>query len=173
MNDFPQYETERLILKPTTEQDAQFVFELLNMPKWIQNIGDRNINTVEDAKEYIVQKMLPQYKKLGFGNYTIIRKSDGIKMGSCGLYDRKGLEGVDIGFAFLPNFEGKGYAFESANKIIEIGIHQFGLTQISAITSKENKASQRLLGKLGLRYKGLITLPNDNEELILYQIEMN
>ncbi|MDX1828666.1 MAG: GNAT family N-acetyltransferase [Lutibacter sp.] len=171
MNQYKIFETERLILKPTSEEDAEFIFELLNTPKWIKYIGDRNIKTVKNARDYIKTKMLPQLKKLGYSNYTLIRKADNCKIGTCGLYDREGLEGVDIGFAFLPEYERKGYAFESANKLKNVAFNKFGLTHINAITTKNNISSQKLIEKLGLELNGTTKLPNDDEELLLYKIE--
>jgi len=165
------FETERLLLKPTSEEDAELIFELLNTPKWIKNIGDRNIKTVESAKNYIKTKMLPQLKRLGFCNFTIIRKVDNYKLGTCGLYDREGVEGIDIGFAFLPEYERKGYAFESVNKLKNVAFNEFGLTVINAITVKDNISSQKLLEKLGLKLEGTTKLPNDDEELLLYKIK--
>lgn len=102
-------ETERLRLRSTSEEDADFVYRLLNSPQWLKYIGDRKVYSIEDARGYIQKKMLPQLERLGHSNFTVIRKSDGARMGSCGLYDREGLEGVDIGFAFLPEYEGQGY----------------------------------------------------------------
>jgi len=86
-------------------------------------------------------------------------------------YDREGLEGVDIGFAFLPEYERKGYAFESANKLKNAAFNEFGLTHINAITTKNNISSQKLLEKLGLKLNGTTKLSNDEEELLLYKIE--
>lgn len=169
MSPYKSFETERLILKPTSEEDAPFVFELLNTPKWIQYIGDRNVHSVEDAKEYIKTRMQHQLEKLGYSNYTVIRKSDGVKLGICGLYDREGLEGIDIGFAFLPEHERNGYAFESANKLKRAGVEEFGISQIKAITTKDNIASQKLLERLGLQFKKTVLLPNEDEELLLYE----
>jgi [ribosomal protein S5]-alanine N-acetyltransferase len=170
MNKYKTFETERLVLSPTSEGDAEFVFSLFNTPKWLKYIGDRNIRSVEDAKEYIKNKMLPQLERLGFANYTLIRKSDQKKIGICGLYDREGIEGYDIGFAFLPDFEGNGYGFESANKLKQVAFHEFGIHEIVAITTKDNITSQKLLEKLELRLTGFIKLPNDDEELLLYKI---
>lgn len=161
-------ETERLILNPTTLADAEFIRILYNSPKWIEFIGDRKLNTVKDAENYIETKMLPQMERLGYGNYTIIRKSDGKKIGSCGLYDREGVNGIDIGFALLPDFEKKGYAFESVNYLKEIALNDFKLNQISGITSKRNKSSQDLLMKIGLKFEKNIVLPNETEEILLY-----
>ena len=163
-------ESDRLFLRPTVVEDAEFIYRLMNTPKWKKYIGDRKIHTIKDARSYIEDKMMPQLRKLGFGNFTVIRKSDGEKIGSCGMYDRPGLEHFDIGFAFLPEFEQNGYAFESASKILSFARDQLNFDHLLAITSKENKASQNLLVKLGLHYEGFITLPNDDEELLLYSI---
>ncbi|MGA8855003.1 MAG: GNAT family N-acetyltransferase, partial [Christiangramia sp.] len=89
------FETERLTIRPTALEDATFIFELFNSPKWLQFIGDRKIRSVENAKNYISERMHPQLQKLGFSNYTIIRKSDNLKIGTCGLYDREVLNGID------------------------------------------------------------------------------
>jgi len=166
---YKSFETERLIIKPTSIEDAEFILGLMNTPSWIKFIRNRGINTVSESKVYIKNNMLPQFKKLGFGNYTVVRKSDNAKIGSCGLYDREGIEGFDIGFAFLPQYEGMGYAFESSNKLKELAITIFGIYKISAITTKGNTNSQKLLGKLGLHYIKVIRIPNDDEELLLYE----
>jgi len=164
------FETERLILKPTSEEDASFVLELLNTPNWIKYIGDRNVKSLEQATDYIKTRMLPQREMLGYSNYTLIRKEDNCKIGTCGLYDREGVEGIDIGFAFLPEYEGKGYGYESANKLMQVAFNEFGLTEISAITIKENISSQKLLEKLGLKLIGTTRIPGDDEELLLYRV---
>lgn len=168
LNQYKSFETERLLLRPTSVEDAEFIFELQNSPKWLQHVGDKNIRTVEDAEIFIREKMLPQLQRLGYSNYTLIRKTDHQKIGTCGLYDREGIEGIDIGYAMLPEFEGKGYAFEAAQKIKTVAFDDFGQKVISAITSKENLPSQKLLEKLGLRLTGTKILPNQEKELLFY-----
>lgn len=164
------FETERLELHAVTKADASHQLAIMNTPKWLKNIGDRKVYTEEAAANYIAKKITPQFEKLGFGNYKVVRKSDGQFLGNCGLYDRPGIEGVDIGFAFLPAFEKKGYAFESAQKLKEEAFSNLGINTISAITIPANISSQKLLEKLGLRFVKMIRLPNDDEELMFYQI---
>lgn len=163
------FETARLILRPTQEEDAAFIRELLNTPKWMKYIGDRKVKTVEEASEYIKIKMLPQLERLGYGNYTLIRKSDQHKVGTCGLYDREGLEGIDIGYALLPEYERKGYALEAASKLKEVAFAEFGVSEINAITTHNNTFSHKLLEKLGFKRMGTTRLPNDEEELLLFR----
>ena len=170
--EFKTFETERLILTPTQAADAEFIFELLNSPKWMQYIGDRNVKSVEEAENYIKNRMLPPLEKNGFSNYTVQRKTDLAKIGTCGLYDREGLDGVDIGFAFLPKFEKQGFAFEAASKLLCEAKNSFGLKTVTAFTTKDNYSSQKLLEKLGLKKSGFIRIPNDEEELLFYKIEL-
>jgi [ribosomal protein S5]-alanine N-acetyltransferase len=167
---YKYFETERLWIRPTTIHDSEFILELMNTPKWIEFIGDRNLHTVKDGEQYIKNKMLPQLERLCFSNYTLIRKLDEVKVGCCGLYDREGVEGVDIGFAFLPAFENQGYGFESANRLIQAAKNDFGLKSVSAITSKNNFASQKLIEKLNLKLVGTTILPNEIEEILLYRV---
>ncbi|MFD2518750.1 GNAT family N-acetyltransferase [Salinimicrobium flavum] len=163
------FETERLFLRPVLEKDASVVLQILNTPKFRKFVGDRQVRTELEAASYISTKMLPQLKKLGFGNYAVIRKQDGVLLGTCGLHNREGLEGVDIGFAFLPQYEGQGYAYESAVRLKQAALEDFGIKQILGITSKVNFASQKLLEKLGLKFERMITLPHDEEEILLYR----
>lgn len=169
--EYTSFETNRLLLRPTNEEDANFLLELMNTPKWHKYIGDRNVRTREQALTYIREKMQPQLERLGFSNYTVIRKHDQQKIGTCGLYDREGLEGIDIGFSLLPAYENQGYAFEAANRLKEAAITDFGLTNINAITTKTNQASQNLLTKLGLRQTGTRIVPGDKEELLFYELQ--
>ena len=171
MGTYKTFETDRLLLKPTALKDAEFYFRLFNTPKWLQFIGDRGIRTVADAEKYIRIRMFPQLKRLGFCSYTLFRKVDMEKIGSCGLYEREGLEGVDIGFAFLPEYEKQGFAFEAANRLKQAAFEDFRLPFLNGITLAENLNSQRLLEKLGLKYRSKVKLPDDDEELLLYRLE--
>ncbi|MCU7614482.1 GNAT family N-acetyltransferase [Chryseobacterium sp. GMJ5] len=163
------YETERLIIRPMAVEDADLILELYNMPKFLQFIGDRNIQTLLDAENYIKAKFLPQIERLGYGNYLIETKEDNQKIGGVGIFEREGLDIADIGFSLLERFEGKGYAFEAAQKVKSIGMDEFGLQKISAITTKDNVSSQKLIEKLGLKFQRFVILPNEDEELMYYE----
>lgn len=164
-------ETERLILQLVNIEDAEFILELYNSPNFIKFIGDRNLRTVKDAENYIKEKFLPHVVKYGFGSFVILRKSDLKKIGNVGIYMRDGLNVPDIGFSFLPQFEGKGYGFEASKKLMEVAFSEFDLKKISAITTKENISSQKLIEKLGLKYQSIVHLPDDAEDLLYYETE--
>lgn len=172
MASLQQYSTERLRLVPTDLVDAPFLLELMNSPKWLKYIGDRGISTIKDAEAYITNTMIAQRLKLGFATFTLVRKNDGVKVGTCGLYEREGLDEKDLGYALLPQFEGKGYALEAAKEICTLAKSSFCLTKLQAITTEANLASQHLLKKLSFVQTGTIRLPNDETQLLLFTLEL-
>ena len=160
-------ETERLVLRQFTFEDADFILRLLNEPSFIQNIGDRGVRTLEDARSYILRVPIASYEKNGFGLYLVILKESGKSIGMCGLIKRDQLEDVDIGYAFLPEFWSKGYAVEAALAVKEYARDVVGLKRLIAITDPENEASIRLLEKIGLRFEKMVRLSEDDIELKL------
>ncbi|MFF0827059.1 GNAT family N-acetyltransferase [Brevibacillus sp. NPDC003359] len=164
-------ETDRLILRWQTAEDADFVLKLMNEPSWIRFIGDRGLRTTEDARNYILNGAVAMYESHGFGLYLAELKEGNVPIGLCGLIKRDSLEDVDIGFAYLPAYWGKGYAYEAASAVLVHGKEVVGLKRIVAITAPDNASSAKLLKKIGLHEKGLITLPNDAEELTFFAIE--
>lgn len=141
----------------------------MNTTKFIKYVGDRGLRSEEDALKYIRYKMVPQFEEFGFGSYSLIRKNDEVKIGTCGLYNRPGVEGVDLGFGLLPSFEGMGYAREAAEVLLNAARESFQLKEVKAITSESNFDSQKLLQKLGFKKAGMINLPPDNEEVMLFE----
>ena len=166
---FKGLSTKRTEIKPTLVQDAAFIFDLLNSPKWKRFIGDRELNNIEDARDYIRYKMLPQLAQDGFSNNTIRLKS-GEKIGVCGLYKRPGLNHADIGFALLPQWERKGYGLESSKALLDRAFKELGFKKLAGITNLENQASQKLLTRLGLKSIGSTILPGEEEELLLFEM---
>lgn len=164
-----KYSTSRLELVPFTEEFSEFLLELYNIPTFIKYIGDRNLRTLDDAKAYIQNRFLPQFEKLGFGNYVVILKENNKPIGGVGIFEREGLEVLDIGFSFLEEYEGKGYAFEAASELMKKIEEDFGLTKVSAMTTEDNFSSQKLIQKLGLKYQKKIKPFTDDEELLYFE----
>jgi len=160
--------TERLILREANPSDKHFFYELLNSPKWIKYIGDRNIKTLKNAEDYISDKLINSYKTNGYGLYVYELKDSHKPIGICGFIKRDYLDSEDIGFALLPEYERKGYTYEISIAVLNYGVKKLGITKIYAITTKENVASQELLKKLGFNFKSIIIEPDTNEEILLF-----
>jgi RimJ/RimL family protein N-acetyltransferase len=161
-------ETERLVLRRLTVEDSKFILEILNDTLWLRFIGDKGVRTLDDAREYILKNPIAMYERLRFGLYLVELKEKGVSIGICGLIKRDSLEDVDVGFAFLPKFRGKGYAYESASAVMMYGRRTFGLTRIVAITTPDNYGSAKLLKKLGLSFERMIKLSDDSKSVNLF-----
>jgi [ribosomal protein S5]-alanine N-acetyltransferase len=161
-------ETERLVLRRFSNDDAEFILKLLNEPSFVRNIGDKGVRTIADALLYIQTGPVASYERFGFGLYLAELKETGDSIGLCGLIKRESLTDVDVGFAFLPSFWSKGYAFEAASAVITYGRDVLGIGRIVAITSPENSGSIKVLEKLGLRFERMISLSEDEPELKLF-----
>lgn len=142
-------ETERLRLRYVREDDWAFMLSLVNQKCFIENINDKNVRTEQQAKAFIKESAFDSYEKYGFGPYVVELKETGIAVGLSGFYQREVFEHPDIGYAFLSDYHGKGYAREAAHATLEIGKNQCGINKVLAITLPSNKSSNNLLTKVG------------------------
>ena len=161
-------ETERLILREIAIEDAEFLLRLLNEPSFISNIGDRNVRTIEDAERYALNGPITSYEQHGFGLYLVVLKETGEAIGICGLVKREAFADADIGYAFLPEYWGKGYAIEATAATKSYAFEQLGQRRLLAIVNPENESSIRLLKKLGLGFTRMVRMSDDAPEICLY-----
>jgi RimJ/RimL family protein N-acetyltransferase len=164
-------ESERLFLRPLTLEDAEFILQLLNTDGFIKYIGDRNVKTIGQANNYLLSGPLKSYETNCFGLSLVELKTGRTPIGMCGFLKRDYLDHPDIGFAFLPDYTGKGYAYEIVKEIIHYGLHRLQMERILAIVLPENSSSIKLLERVGLRYEKNFISPDTNEELRLYSIK--
>lgn len=161
-------ETERLILVEAEIKDFQFFKKLLNSPNWIKFIGDRGVKTDKQAKEYIKSSLIASYKNNGYGLFKMCLKNSLEPIGICGLVKRDYLNDPDIGFAILPEHEGKGYTYEASMAVMAYGKEKLKLPRILAITTNENIGSQKLIRKIGLLENGTIKPKVNEKEYLLF-----
>lgn len=162
--------TERLLLRKITLKDAGFILELLNSPLWLKFIGDRNVRSLNEAEAYLKNGILKNYETLGYGFYLVEDNQSSQAIGMCGFVHREGLEFPDMGFAFLPDFPGKGYGYEIAKPTLEYGKNTLKLGKICAIVNPENQASNALLKKLGFIFQNKIWFGETKDLLNYYEI---
>jgi RimJ/RimL family protein N-acetyltransferase len=161
-------QTERLRIRWLDAGDSAFILELVNEPLWIRYIGDKGVNTLQDARRYIENGPMAMYERVGFGLYLVELKETAERVGICGLIKRETLKDVDLGFAFLPRFWGRGYAFESAFAVMCHGRKVLDLRRVVAVLSPDNHRSSKLLERLGFRFEGTVRLQPNDDELELY-----
>ena len=161
-------ETERLSLRKFTTDDAQFILRLLNEPSFIRYIGDKQVRNLEDAEAYILNGPVASYERNGFGLYLVELRESYTPIGMCGFLKREELSDPDIGFAFVPEFWSKGFAFEAAAALLHDARERLSIRRILAITSLDNDASIKLLERLGFRFEQVTQLAADREPVKLF-----
>jgi RimJ/RimL family protein N-acetyltransferase len=165
-------ETKRLILRELSTDDAGFILDLLNQPSFIQYIGDRGVRNLEDAIQYILKGAVTSYERNGFGLYLTLLKEGEVSIGICGLVKRDLFKDADVGFAFLPQYWSKGYAFEAAEAVLGYAKNMLGLKRILGITTPDNQSSIHVLEKLGLKFEKMVRLAEDDIELKLFAADI-
>jgi RimJ/RimL family protein N-acetyltransferase len=126
------------------------------------------VRTLADAHKYLQEGPMASYQQFGFGLYLVQLKAGEVPIGMCGLIKRPSLTDVDIGFAFLPQFRGQGYAFEAATAVLNYAKTELGLKRIVAITAVDNLRSIKLLENLGLHFQKMVRLGVDEPEIKLF-----
>ena len=162
------FQTDRLRLRRLTPDDATFILALVNEPSFIENIGDRNVRSEEDAVRYIQNGPMASYERYGYGLYKVELRQTSTPIGICGPLKREALEYPDIGFAFLPLYWGQGYALESSAAVMNYSREVLGLKDIAAITTPTNEPSIKLLAKLGFMFHSMKSLTEDEPPVKLF-----
>jgi RimJ/RimL family protein N-acetyltransferase len=140
----PALETPRLRLRALEPSDAPFVLVLLNTPGFLEHIGDKGVRSLEDAVRYLEEGPRASYARHSHGLMAVVHKERGEAIGMCGLLKRDHLEHADLGYAFLPEAWGQGFALEAAQAVLATAPDE-----LLALVSPRNAASIRLLEKLG------------------------
>ena len=161
-------ETPRLGLRELTIDDAEFVFRLVNEPSFLANIGDKGVRDLDDARQFILKSPWTCQEKPGYGQFLTELKEDGVPIGVCGLLFRESLDVTDVGIALLPEYWKRGFAYEAASAVMEYGHSTLGIGRIVGLTSEENVASIKLLGKLGMNFEKIVKMSDNDPGTVLY-----
>ncbi|PWN63737.1 N-acetyltransferase [Chryseobacterium viscerum] len=150
-------ETQRLILRKLEEADVERIFLLDSNPEVMKYLG-KPVTTKEESKE-MIQMIQKQYEENGVGRLAVIEKESGLLIGWCGLkLLTKPINGyknvLELGYRFIPEFWGKGYATETTERTLEYGFIELNANVIYAYADSGNTGSRYILGKLGFENMG-------------------
>ena len=162
-------ETDRLLLRRFNVDDAPFILTLLNEPSFLRYIGDKKVRDLDGARQYILNGPIASYERHGFGLCMVEFRESHTPIGMCGLLKRDELSDPDIGFALLPDFWSKGFAFEAATAVLHDALERLSIQRVLAITSLDNDASIKLLERLGFKFEKIITLATTGEQVKLFK----
>jgi [ribosomal protein S5]-alanine N-acetyltransferase len=165
--------TDRTELRELTADDAPFILDLLNQPSFLRFIGDREVRNLEDAVDRIETRFRKSYRENGYGSWAVVLHDTGVAIGICGFVRRESLPMADLGFAFLPQYEGLGYAHEAAVATLAYGHRILGMSQVMAIAQLDNVRSHRLLARLGFQQTDTRTMPGDAVPVAVFTLDLS
>lgn len=163
-------ETDRLILRLQTMEDAQNLVEMNSDPDVVRFTGDGYLKNIQEAQTLLEERVFDQWKIYRMGRFAVTLK-DGTFLGWCGLKFHPETDEVDLGYRFMKQYWGKGYATESSRASLNYGFNTLKLDRIIAKAMPENKDSLKVMQKLGMTFRGYHHDPTDPHPFIVYDIK--
>ena len=161
-------ETARLQLRKFTLDDAEEYFRLNSNSEVVRYTGQSPLTSIDEAIEVLKSAPLRDYQIHGFGRLACIDKNSDRLIGFCGLKYLPDIDEIDIGYRFLPEFWGRGFATESSLPVMEYGRNVLGLKRIIGLVDPDNSGSVNVLKKLGLTFERKISLDPAEPKMDLY-----
>lgn len=161
------FETERLILREFQLTDAEHLFELNADPEVIQYTGDPAFASLQEAIDLITN--YDQYKLYGYGRWSVVTKDEGEFIGWCGLKNHPQEGFIDLGYRLFKSVWGNGYATEAAKACLDYGHYELGIEEIIARVLPDNRASIRVIEKIGMTYFKTGTCGHDIDDARYYK----
>jgi len=97
-------ETDRLLLRPYVEEDAETFFELNSDPRVLRFVSEQQLLNVEQARQILVDHPIAAYRKHGFGRGACILRSTGQQIDFAGLKYLEELDEVDVAYRLPPAY---------------------------------------------------------------------
>ncbi len=163
-------ETERLLLREITLDDKEALFKLHSNPVVQKYTGEPVVKSIEEMTKAIETRII-DYKKYGFGRWATILKSEKQFIGWAGLAYLPEFDEVDLGYRFLPEYWGIGLATEASRAILNYGFNSLKLKKIVAIALKENKASIKVMEKVGMKFNKFSPYEPGSEDAVWYRCD--
>lgn len=146
----PIITTCRLILRPFSEMDGDALYAILSEEGILRYFPPSGLLTREQVDKMIF-RLLQHWEEHGYGLWAVAEKENSRLLGRCGLQVIPETKEVEIDFILGKPFWGQGFATEAANASLRFGFDKVGIETIVGIVHPENKASQRVLEKLGMK----------------------
>jgi RimJ/RimL family protein N-acetyltransferase len=166
----PIIETDRLLLREIVPADKKDMLRMYSDEEVHRYTGEPTIESLEEMEKAILERV-PNYKKYGYGRWATILKEDMRFIGWAGLAYLPEFDEIDLGYRFMPQYWGKGYATEASQAVLDYGFEQLKLPKIIAIAMKENKASIRVMEKVGMVFDKYAPYDPGGEDVVWYKLE--
>jgi len=163
-------ETERLLLREIMPSDKENLYSLHSDPDVQKYTGEEVVESVEEI-EKAIEGRIDHYNQFGFGRWAVIVKDEMQFVGWAGLLYLPEFDEIDLGYRFLSKYWGKGMATEASLAILTYGFETLKLNKIIAVAMKENKASIRVMQKVGMEFHKFAPYEAGGEDIVWYRCD--
>ncbi len=160
-------ETERLLLREITLDDKEGMFKMYSDPAVQKYTGEPLVESIEEM-ERAIKSRINNYAKYGYGRWAAFLKKEMQFIGWAGLAYLPEFDEIDLGYRFLPKYWGMGFATEASHAVLRYGFDVLKLKKIIAIAMKENKASIRVMEKVGMEFDKFAPYDPGGEDVVWY-----
>ena len=157
-------ETERLVLRRLTEDDADNLFELDSDPEVMRYLNNGRTHTREEIVEKVLPHYLDHYVRYGedFGFWAAIEKATRAFLGWFHFRPYRGaVDEIELGYRLVRAAWGKGFASEGSRALIRKGFTELGVEKVVADTLASNVRSLQVMEALGMRWEASFVLDAD------------
>jgi [ribosomal protein S5]-alanine N-acetyltransferase len=169
--DIARLQTERLELRPLTLDDAADYWPLVSDPEVLRYVGETPCESLDAVRDLLRRKPLADYANYGFGRLAVVTRGDDRLVGWCGLKYLPAIDEVDIGYRFLRDCWGEGFATEAGAAVLRYGFDTLSLGRIIGLVDPGNTASARVMEKLGMSFERTMQWPAHPGDVHCYAIE--
>ena len=167
-------ESERLIIREWSESDFAPFLEIVNDPEVMRYIGPGLVWT-QSQMEAFLGRQSESVERHGFCVGALESKADGQLLGHCGIQHLGTGGDVEVGWWLARRHWGQGFGTEAGQAALTFAFDELDLAQVLAIAHSENKASRRVMERLGMQFQrrlkgGELDLPQLDAERVLYRI---
>ena len=168
-----EIETDRLLLRPILLSDAQSLYEIVSDKDVLNYLaGLPEYTGVEMAVDYISGKLEKKYKNKDFYDWAVVLKSENKMIGRISVYKQDDYRRMaDLVWQLNANYRNKGYISEGVKAVIN-HLFEIGFERIEAFADVENKASTKVMAKVGMQYEGTLRRYDCRRDDSLYDAEM-
>jgi ribosomal-protein-alanine N-acetyltransferase len=152
---FPKLETERLLLRQETPEDAKAVFAVFSEPAVTQFHDLDTFTDIEEALQ-LVERRTKRFESGSGIRWGIVRKRDNTLIGSCGFTWNKQTHSAEVGYELASSSWRQGIMTEALRAILQFGFEEIGLRFVVAEVMLDNIDSKNLLEKLGFQSQGIL-----------------
>jgi [ribosomal protein S5]-alanine N-acetyltransferase len=174
LKDLPTLETDRLILRKMTPDDAEAVFAYASDPEVSRYVLWETHRSIEDSRTFL-DLATSKYESGGEPDWGIVYKGDHHFVGTCGIVSWEPYHArAELGYALSRDYWGRGLMAEAVRAMISFGFKKMNLNRIEARCIAENIASARVMEKAGMLYEGTLRqrelIKGEHRDMKVYSI---